>query len=73
MSSGKYEYSLSDRENLPLPIQIKLSKRPYNFRRNFFAFLVSTWIFQCSEKNNEPQRFSISEVINSEVCAYLSA
>ena len=26
--TGNYEYSRSNRENLPLPIQIKLSKKP---------------------------------------------
>ena len=26
--TGKYEYSRGKRENIPLPIQIKLSKRP---------------------------------------------
>ena len=39
-----------NRENLPLPIQIKLSKKPYIFCCIFFAFLESTLNFQCSEK-----------------------
>ena len=40
----------------------------------FFAFLESTLNFQCSEKKkNEPHRSSISEVIDSERCAYLNA
>ena len=39
-----------DRENLPLPIQIKLSKKPDIFCSIFFAFFESTINFQCSEK-----------------------
>ena len=70
--SGKCEYSRSNRENLVRPFQINLSKKLSNFRCKFFPFLVSTWVFQCSEKNNEPHRSRISEVINSEVCAYIS-
>ena len=50
MLTGNYEYSHSYRENFPLPIQIKLSKKPKFFCRTSFAFLVSTLNFQCSEK-----------------------
>ena len=39
----------------------------------FFAFLVSTWNFQCSEKKYEPYRPIFSEVIDAEQCAYLNA
>ena len=67
------EYSPSNSENLPLGIQIKLSKKPENFRSIFFAVLLSTWIFQYSEKENEPDRSTISEVIDSDRCAYLNA
>ena len=47
--TGNYEYSCINRENLPLPIQIKLSKKPKPFFRTSFAFLVSTLNFQRSE------------------------
>ena len=67
------EYSPSNSENLPLGIQIKLSKKPENFCSIFFAVLLSTWIFQYSEKENEPHRSIISEVIDSDRCAYLNA
>ena len=50
MLTANYEYSRSNRENLPLPIQIKLSKKPEIFCCIFFAFLESTLNFQCSEK-----------------------
>ena len=44
------EYSRLNRENLPLQIQIKLSKKPEIFCCVFFAFSESTLNFQCSEK-----------------------
>ena len=72
--TASYEYSCSNRENLPLSIQIKLSKKPYIFCCIFFAFLESTLNFQCSKKKkNEPHRSSISEVIDCKRCAYLNA
>ena len=73
MLTWNYEYSLSNRENLPWSIQIKWSKKPDRFFDICFAFLVSTWNFQCSEKKYEPHRTSVSEVIDSEICAYLNA
>ena len=48
--TGNYEGSRSNRENLPFPIQIKLSKKPLTFCDILLAFVVSTWNFQCSEK-----------------------
>ena len=72
--TANYEYSRSNRENLPLPIQIKLSKKPSIFCCIFFfAFLEFKLNFQCSEKKNEPHRSSISAVIDSGTCAYLNA
>ena len=50
MLTGNYEYCHSYRENFPLPIQIKLSKKPKIFCHTSFAFLVSTLNFQCFEK-----------------------
>ena len=67
------EYSDSNRGNLPLPIQIKLSKKTWTFSGIVFAFLVSTWNFQRSETKNEPHRLSISDVADSEICACLNA
>ena len=54
-----YVYSRINRENLRLPTQIKLSKKP--------------WTFQFSERKYEPHRTSISAVFDSERCAYLNA
>ena len=47
--TANYEYSRSNRENLPLPIQIKLSKKPSTFCAFFFAVLEFPLNFQCSE------------------------
>ena len=66
------EYSRSNRENLPLPTQIKLCKNWYVFYCIFVALLESTLSFQCSEKS-EPHRPSISELIDSKKCGYLNA
>ena len=45
MFTANYEYSRSNRENLPLPIQIKLSKKPSSFCVIFLPFLESTLNF----------------------------
>ena len=69
---ANYDYSSINRENLPLPIQIKFSKKTKTFWCSFFAFLESTLNFQRSEKKIEPHWSSISEVLDSERCAYLN-
>ena len=71
--TADYEYFLSNRENLQLPFQIKLSKNPTTFFGTLIAFLESTLNFQFSKKKNETHRSSISEVIDSEICTYLNA
>ena len=48
--TANYEYSRSNKENLQLPIQIKLSKKPSIFSSIFFAILESILNFQYSEK-----------------------
>ena len=37
--TANYEYSRSNRENLPLPIQMQLSGKPKKFCQFFIAFL----------------------------------
>ena len=68
------EYSRSNGENFPLPIQIKLSKISYTF---WAIFLMHFWFLHENsnvlKKNNELQRSSIPEVLDSERCAYLIA
>ena len=54
-------------ENLPLRIEIKVYKKPSTFCCICLAFFECTLNFQCSEKNNEPPRSSISEVVDSKI------
>ena len=49
---ANYDYSSINRENLPLPIQIKFPKKTKTFWCSFFAFLESTLNFQRSEKKS---------------------
>ena len=79
--TGNYEYGRSNEEKLPLPIQIKLSKKLQTFCHLFFAFFLSTWNFQYSEKKKKKKkkkkmnhkRSNVPEVIDSKICAYLNA
>ena len=48
--SANYEYSRSNRENLPLPIQMQLSEKPKTFSQFFIAVLEFTLNFEHFEK-----------------------
>ena len=72
MLTANYEYSRSNRENLPLPIQMQLSKKAKIFCCIFISFLKSTLNFEHFEKDG-PASLSIPEVIDSERRAYLNA
>ena len=48
--TANYEYSLSNRENFPIPIRINLSKIPFTTTVNLLKFLEFAWNFKCSEK-----------------------
>ena len=60
-----------NRESLPLPIQMQLSKKPNTFCCFFIAFLESTCNFEHFLKN-EPHSLSISEIGDSERHGYLN-
>ena len=45
-----YKYSCSNTENLPLPVQMKLSEKLKTFSRFFIAFFESTLNFEHFEK-----------------------
>ena len=49
MLTANYKYSRINRENLPLPHETKLSKKPSIFYWLFFTFLEFTLNFQCFE------------------------
>ena len=71
--TANYEYTRSDRENLPLQIQLKLSEKLKTFSQCFIAFLESTLNLEHFEKKDEPHSSSIYEVTDSERRAYLNA
>ena len=71
--TANYKYSPTNRENLPLQIQIKLSKQPKPFSLYFFLIFGIHIKLQMFRKKNELNRSNISEVIDSERCAYLNA
>ena len=66
--TANYEYSRSNTENLPLPIEAELT-----WKLKTFAFLQSTLNLEHFQKKNEPHSSSISEVIDSERRGYLNA
>ena len=69
---ASYDNSRINRENIPLPIQIKWSKEPEIFCCIFFFCIFGIYIkFPMFWKQIEPHRSSISEVIDSKRCAYL--
>ena len=66
------EYSRTNRENLPLVIQIKLSKKPYSFLLYFLTFFGIYIKFSMIWNKHQPHRSNISEMIDSERCAYFN-
>ena len=71
--TANFEYSRSTRENLPMPIQLKLSKISSIFSGSFFYNFAIYSKFPMFLEKYEPHRSSIFEVIDSERCAYLNA
>ena len=67
--TADYKYSRSNSENLTLPIQIKLSRKSSTFCWIFGIYIK----WQMFWYKNEPDRLSISEVIDSERCGYFNA
>ena len=67
------EFYGTNRDNLPLPIQIELSEKIQTSSRFFIAFLQSALNCEHFEKKSQPQGLSISEVIDSQRRVYLRA
>ena len=53
-------------DNLTIPIQLQLSEKEKTFSQLSVAFLKSRSIFKYFEKKNNPNRFSILEIKDSE-------
>ena len=70
--TAHYEYSHSNRESLPLPVQMHLSKKPKTSFEIFIAFLRSSLYFKQFNKK-ERHSSSFIEVIDSQIRAYLNA
>ena len=66
--TADYKYSRSNRENLPLPIQMQLSKKPKIFCQ-FLHFWNLQWILNILKKRSHS--LSISKIIDSERLLYL--
>ena len=60
------KYPVLNRDNLTIPIQMQLSQKQKTFSQFFAAFLKSTLNFEHFEKKDDPQRFCISEITDSE-------
>ena len=55
-----------NRDNLTIPIQMQLSQKQKTFSQFFAAFLKSTLNFKHFESKDDPHRFCIFEVTDSE-------
>ena len=74
MLTADYEYSRSNRENLPQPIQMQLSKNILRKIYSIFETFIKFWTFwKNKEKDNEFHGLRISEIIDSERRSYLNA
>ena len=60
------KYLAHHRENLKTPIQMQLSQKQKSFSQSFAEFLKSSENFKYFESKDEPHRFCIFEVTDSE-------
>ena len=59
-----YEYSRNNRQNLQLPIQIKLFEKPSTFSNIFLQFLESKLSLQYSEKKKKKKKNIVGQLFN---------
>ena len=60
------KYPVLNRDNLTILIQMQLSQKQKKFSQFFAAFLKSRLHFKYFEKKDDPHRFCIFEVTDSE-------
>ena len=60
------KYPVLSRDNLTIPIQMQLSQKQKTFSEFFAAFLKFRVNFEYFEKTDDPHRFCIFEVTDSE-------
>ena len=71
---ANYEYSRSNNDNLPAPLQKTISKKSQNILAFFIAFLEFALNLEHYEKKkNEGYSSSISEVVDCQTNVYLNA
>ena len=66
-------YSGPNMKNFTQQVQTPLTLEQKTFSGFFIAFLKSTWNGEHFQKKGEPSSLSISEIIDSKKCGYLSA
>ena len=71
--TAEYTYSCRNMQTLTQQVQTPLSLKQKAFSGFFIAFLKSTWNGEHFQKNGESSSLSISDIINSKRCGYLSA
>ena len=60
------KYPVLNRDNLTIPIQMQLSQKKNTFSQFFATFLKFKLSFKYFEKKDDPHRFSIFEITDSE-------
>ena len=63
---GDEMYPYLNRDNLMIPIQMKISQKQKTFSEFFLAFLRSRINLKHFEKEDDPHRFCIFEITDSE-------
>ena len=64
--AGDEKYTLVNRDNLTLPIQMQLSQKQKTFCQFFTPFLKSRWNFEHFDKKDDVHRFCNFEITDSE-------
>ena len=64
--AADHKYLVLNRDNLTISIQMQLSQKQKTFSQFFAAFLKSTLNFKHFESKDDPHRFCIFEVTDSE-------
>ena len=70
--SADGKYSLFNRDNLMLPIQMQVSWKQKTFCQFFAAYLKSSWNFEHFEKKYDSHSWGISEITDSEKRGYIN-
>ena len=70
--TADYEYSGSNRDNLPLPIQVELSEKLQTFSRLSIALLEFALNCEYFEQKSEPNCSSVLEDTDSRKRVYLN-